>query len=639
MKLAFCLFNYFAFGGLQRDFLRIAQACYARGHEIHVYTMTWQAEPPEQFHLHLIKVPGWQNHVRCRRFVQAIQPELSQYDLVIGFNKMPGLDIYYAADVCYQAHAHKKHRWFYRLLPRYRQWLAFEQVVFAENKTTAILLLTTQQQKEYTAYYYTPPERFHALPPGISKDRLVTANTPVIREKLRATYAIPTDHFILLMVASAFKTKGVDRAMIGLAHLPAYLQQRCVLWVVGADDPHHYLLLAKKLSIDQRIHFFGGRSDVADFLQTADLLLHPARLESAGAVLLEAVAAGLPVLTVDVCGYAPYIIQANAGQVLASPFQQDVWDKAMTAMLTALPQAAWRTNALTFTQTADLFSLPEKAADLIEEIGKHKPAYTTKSDVYYLHPSLTPYFSTTNALFDQIMALSGQIFRKQKGRITQRVQIGSKYYFLKLHTGVGWKEIIKNLLQGRWPALSAKNEWRALNKLHTLGVAVPRVLGFGQRWLNPARQQSFLLMEEIAPAVSLEVYCQSWRTAPPRLANKQVFIAKVAQIARQLHQHGINHRDFYICHFLLLNGQANNPLCLIDLHRAQIRHVIPTRWRIKDLAGLYFSSKDIGLTQHDYYRFMKIYYEQPLRDVLNSTYSLWKKVKTRGEQLYRDHAQ
>ena len=38
MKLAFALFKYFPYGGLERDFLRIAKECQSRGHEIFVYS-------------------------------------------------------------------------------------------------------------------------------------------------------------------------------------------------------------------------------------------------------------------------------------------------------------------------------------------------------------------------------------------------------------------------------------------------------------------------------------------------------------------------------------------------------------------------------------------------------------------------
>ena len=58
--------------------------------------------------------------------------------------------------------------------------------------------------------------------------------------------------------------------------------------------------------------------------------------------------------------------------------------------------------------------------------------------------------------------------------------------------------------------------------------------------------------------------------------------------ARRMHDAGINHRDFYICHFHLdeLSLQEQETRCyLIDLHRAQIRERTPRRWRIRTLPG------------------------------------------------------
>ena len=250
----------------------------------------------------------------------------------------------------------------------------------------------------------------------------------------------------------------------------------------------------------------------------------------------------------------------------------------------------------------------------------------------------------TQSIFDQMMALSGERFRHQEGRMTQRVMLGGKNYFIKQHAGIGWKEIIKNLLQLRLPVMSAKNEWLAIQKLQSLNVAVPDVIAFGKRGKNPAKLQSFVLMQELAPVVSLETLCSRWAVTPPPFAFKRMLIEEVARITRTLHENGINHRDLYICHFLLdtyhgpLDVHPKNiKLYLIDLHRAQIRRSTPKRWVIKDLTGLYFSSKDIGLTQRDLYRFMKMYRNKPLREIIGSEKTFWQKVVERGEQLYRDH--
>ncbi|HIF61158.1 MAG TPA: hypothetical protein EYQ26_17000 [Rhodospirillales bacterium] len=56
MKIAVCLYKYFPFGGLARDFLRIMTICHQRGYEIDVYVMEWQGEIPAGFNVHIIPV-------------------------------------------------------------------------------------------------------------------------------------------------------------------------------------------------------------------------------------------------------------------------------------------------------------------------------------------------------------------------------------------------------------------------------------------------------------------------------------------------------------------------------------------------------------------------------------------------------
>ncbi len=243
-------------------------------------------------------------------------------------------------------------------------------------------------------------------------------------------------------------------------------------------------------------------------------------------------------------------------------------------------------------------------------------------------------FPANANLFDEMMRLSGESFRHLEGRTTARVQLGGKTYFIKQHRGIGWREVFKNLSQGRLPITGARHEWLALKHLAALGVGVPAVLGFGERGWNPAARESFILMEAIEPSVSLETYCQNWLQHPPHFLVKKQLIEKVAHIARVMHESGMNHRDFYLCHFLM---DPSGKLNLIDLHRAGIRSKTPERWLIKDLAGLYFSSKNLGLTQRDYYRFIKAYRQQTVREILQREKPFWDKVISRGEKLYRDH--
>ena len=75
-----------------------------------------------------------------------------QYDAVVGFNRMPGLDIYYAADVCYEHNA-QQHSFLYRLSKRYKTYSAFERAVFAPPSKTQILYLAEMVKQQYIKYY------------------------------------------------------------------------------------------------------------------------------------------------------------------------------------------------------------------------------------------------------------------------------------------------------------------------------------------------------------------------------------------------------------------------------------------------------------------------------------------------------
>jgi len=368
MQLAFCLFKYFPYGGLQRKFLRIALGCQARGHSIRVYTLKWEGEIPPEFDVRFVPVRAWRNHSRCNKFGTWVKADLAHQpvDRVIGFNKMPGLDVYYAADPCFEEKARTLRSPLYRLSPRYRCLAALERAVFAPENHTEILMISQAQQPFFERHYGTPPERFHLLPPGISVDRRASDDAHVIRAAFRTEFGLGDDDLLLLLIGSGFKTKGLDRCLKALAALPEVLRRRTRFFVIGKDNPRPFQRQARLLGLGKQVVFLGGRDDIPRFLLGADLLIHPAYSETGGNVLLEALVAGLPVLVTDVCGYAHYIDEAGAGRLIASPFTQKSLDAALAEMLAdPVARARWSRNALIFSEHADLYSLHEKAVDFI----------------------------------------------------------------------------------------------------------------------------------------------------------------------------------------------------------------------------------------------------------------------------------
>ncbi|MDG9929249.1 MULTISPECIES: lipopolysaccharide core heptose(I) kinase RfaP [unclassified Pseudomonas] len=240
--------------------------------------------------------------------------------------------------------------------------------------------------------------------------------------------------------------------------------------------------------------------------------------------------------------------------------------------------------------------------------------------------------------FVEVERLQGQVYRELEGRRTLRTEVAGRGYFVKIHRGIGWGEIVKNLLTAKLPVLGAGQEWAAIQHLTEAGVPTMTAVAYGERGANPAAQHSFIVTEELAPTTDLEQLTLDWARQPPQPRLKRALIAEVARMTGTMHRAGVNHRDCYICHFLLHTDKPVTAddfrLSLIDLHRAQVRAATPTRWRDKDLAALYFSVLDIGLTRRDRLRFLRVYFQRSLRDILRDEARLLAWLERKADKLY-----
>ncbi len=373
MRLAFALYKYFPYGGLARDFMRIANVCTERGHTVDVYVMEWHGDFVANYSTHVLNCKGFSNHAKVADFHRKLGEHLKveQYDGVIGFNKMPGLDVYYAADPCYIDRFSGSFS-LSKLTSRYRFYTSMEEAVFGLQSETLCLMISDVQAALFQTHYHTPEKRLLMLPPGIDPSRRKPFDAMQRRADFRETLQFNGEELVILMVGTGFKTKGVDRAMSALAELPDSLLDICHLMIVGEDNIAQYQQLANDKGIGNKVHFMGGRSDVPEFLLAADVLLHPARKDNTGTVILEALVAGLPVLVTDVCGYAKHVRQAGAGVVLKSPFKQQDLNQQLAHMLFSEDKVVWSENGLEYADKEDLYSMPEKAAAAIEQRIREK---------------------------------------------------------------------------------------------------------------------------------------------------------------------------------------------------------------------------------------------------------------------------
>ena len=364
-KVALGIFRLRPAGGLERHALRLASELLARGISVTFYTTDPGEAVPEGAGVVMLPRSGFTNHGALAAFSRSLAAATANGDeLVVGFQKLAGLDVLFCADWCF---ADRPANLWTRLNPRHRAMCALERACFAPSAATRILALSQPQLDAFVAVYDTPRSRTAVLPPTVDPRYAATMPDAARRASARTAYGLAKETVAWLWTGLQPRVKGLDRVTAALAKRP-----EAVLFVVGVDPAHRALAAllrqARGVGLERRIRLLGVVSDaeLQALFTACDLLVHPARLDVTGTVILEAMANGLPVVTTANCGYSVHVATAQAGSVIPPPFEQSALDHALAAADAAM-RARWSENALAYARNPLLYSGIAKAADVIEQ--------------------------------------------------------------------------------------------------------------------------------------------------------------------------------------------------------------------------------------------------------------------------------
>jgi len=197
-------------------------------------------------------------------------------------------------------------------------------------------LFTTVSQRgrrQLHAEAGVPLERIEVLANGVDLRRF-PATTDGTREQARRNLGLPTDGLLVGTVGSLTPVKGVDLLLTALARTCA-VHRNLYLVLIG-EGPQRAALLARagRLGIRDQVIFAGARADVPAWLGALDIYACASRSEGASNALLEALAAGCPIVTTDVGDHADIVRTPCAGLVVPP--------EAPTALSDALIELARR---------------------------------------------------------------------------------------------------------------------------------------------------------------------------------------------------------------------------------------------------------------------------------------------------------
>lgn len=350
-------------GGLEDHCIRIGTALMRRGHSVTIH-----AAGPEgagQIPVSQLDIgrPAATNHARMRQFAGAFAAASGSYDRSVAFQPAPGTDLLFCADL---PRGGGRQGWWQRLLARSRTYARLEAGVFAPAARTRVILLTERQRDAYVARYDTPAERIALIPPSISRaKRQPQLRRDGTRERRRAELGVPPGIPLWLWVGLHATTKGLDRVMAALATEPEAMLVVCGLGSGSKAERALRAIHARRFESRVRLLGFVEPQTFLETYAAADVLVHPARLDVTGSVIVEALINGLPVVVTENCGFAYHVSASGAGRVIAASADTPA---VLAAVRDCVGQRQEQLSALgvSYGETADLYDGVEAAADLIE---------------------------------------------------------------------------------------------------------------------------------------------------------------------------------------------------------------------------------------------------------------------------------
>lgn len=205
--------------------------------------------------------------------------------------------------VIHTPHGHIFYGHFGRLASRL--FLRIEQIL--ARGTTGLIALTEAERDEHLACRVGKTEQFSVAPSGIDLARFREAASEGLRARPPG-FDCPSEAFVIGSVGWLTEVKGHRFLIEAFAKLKP-LHPNLHLVIVGSGGLRAaYLALADRLGLHGSVHLLGERQDVPECLAGMDLFVLPSLNEGMGRALIEAMAAGLPVVASRVGG-VPAIVE------------------------------------------------------------------------------------------------------------------------------------------------------------------------------------------------------------------------------------------------------------------------------------------------------------------------------------------
>jgi UDP-glucose:(heptosyl)LPS alpha-1,3-glucosyltransferase len=312
-------------GGMEAYVANLSRQLIGHGHEVHVYTGN-RRTAVSGIVFHDVPVTSFWSPLRDVTFAanSARMLQKESYDVIHGFTRTYYQDVFRIAGGCHAEYLRQTHQWAHStwgkalmdLNPRNRTIIALERKTFRKGNYVRLTANSQITKQEIVDEFGVPPEDITVIYNPVDAERFAPERIQPYRDATRERLGIKADEIGILFVGIGWARKGLRYLIEALASLKS---DQLKLIVVGSGDMKTFSRMAKAAGVGDRVLFPGRTSKVEEYYAGADIFALPTLHDAFPNVVMEAMAASLPVICSRFAGTSEIATHGRDALIVRDP--------------------------------------------------------------------------------------------------------------------------------------------------------------------------------------------------------------------------------------------------------------------------------------------------------------------------------
>ena len=288
--------------------------------EFHVFANQWQNETAEiTFHkVPILVFPRFMRQISFAWFAHH-QIKKGRFDLIHSHDRIFKMDLFSMHGIPHKTWIRRMRQKRLSLFDRCMAWV--EKKGLTRRPQPTVLPVSHLVKDELMQSYPFDEKRIFVMHPGVSMEGFFQLDREKCRREIRQRHGLAPKETVLLFVGMNFEIKRLGLIIQAMSHLAKTFQNQNPpkLLVVGKGRPAPYLQMARDLGVAGQVVFAGVTREIEKYYLAADMFAMPSVYDTFGMAVLEAMAAGLPVIISQTVGAKDLVQNGVSGFVLNDP--------------------------------------------------------------------------------------------------------------------------------------------------------------------------------------------------------------------------------------------------------------------------------------------------------------------------------